>query len=393
MKLEIDPLDSAAGWSVSGSATFMYPEVTYPEYISNGYSAALAFKLSEGGLVRKSYSPAIDVTDYDELVINYMIRDFNQGSLLRFQDYILECILNSSTSFFLPVRNKFSSVVLDISGVTSIDRLRFLHTSDQSFNVCMSGLYAVKDEYPLDILEGVKAGVRTRVDIDAPRIELSSTVTALAGSSSITLADIPNWVERYAVIQIDDGTNSEIHQIDASDGFTLTFTGLYDGSAILNTYTDAAIYLYFPVEFGRRIRTEIAIPGISIWGFVPVEEPISSDVELLLDTFGTHGDAKERRTGKYYTYNLIIDCEAKQDSILAKLSKAVQKFIGRGYVWINNQKYDIFVDSPPVEIGPDEHFQPIAKIQYSVQIRIKEELWQRENLYKASSTDLTINIQ
>jgi hypothetical protein len=244
-----------------------------------------------------------------------------------------------------------------------------------------------KDEIPLDIFIGIQDGMQNYRDtLDVYNL---GTVSISSGSTQITLTDF-EYINDYSVIKIDDGVNSEIHQLKRHDEFIYTMTGLYDGSSILNNYTNADVYLQFPIEYGRD-TLEAIIPGITIWGFTPDHNPTSFELQDVLDTWTSSGPS-ERREGHYMSYPIQIDCEARQDELLAHLARIVRDFIGRKTAYINGKKYTLNFGGTPVEIRPTEDFDIIPKVLYQGIIEIREELWQRISLPLTTTTNITIQI-
>lgn len=388
MKLLIDNLDSTTGWSASGGSTSIYGLNDIGDYISGGNSKSLIFYFNGlNSYVEKTYS--VDISDYEELVLHVWSQSKKSDGYYKESDFSYKIDLGVGKEYFIPVNKTFHHVVIDISSLSTIDRIRITSLHGDADYVLVSYALVAKDELPLDIFSAVKTEIESIRDELDPF--LLGTVTSSIGDETIVLTNF-DYIYDYSVIKITDGVNTEYHQIKNVKEFTYSLTDLYDGETITNNFSGASVYLFIPVEYEGRYQIEAIIPGITVWGFEPEQEKRTFDIQNVTDTWTSLG-ASERKEGVYFKHPLLLDCEARQYEILAYQTKIIRRFLGRKRLYINGRKFFIDFNGAPTLIEPTEHFDIIPKIQYPAILELREEMWQRTSLVKTTTITSTVTIK
>lgn len=397
MRLIIDNTDTTTGWTEINGGTITGLN-TYADYISGNNSASLLFTLSSiGDAIEKTYS-SIDVTDYEELRFSIFTKGYTQANFENTSSYVLELIINGTEIFLIPLWGTFTAVNFDIVDLTEITSLRFELIGSRSLEILISEIQVVLDEFPIDILESIVDQLGTYATSLQTKFPVG-TVSVGAGNDSIVIEDNGNpinlsYLDRYMVIKFGD----EIHGIEhkapiAGGAVRIKFTQYFDGSIVLNSYVDETVYIYTDVTFGRQDDHVISLPAITAWGFVPENYKISTDTEILTDSLKGDNTFRVRQVGEYFRYLILLDCESRSTEILGAISDVAKKFILRETLWVNGLKCLMLIEGIPTEVVPDVHYDIIPKIQYSLTIRVREEIWERTIVPKVSSTTLTVEIQ
>lgn len=382
MNLIIDNLNSITGWSGTASVNGLND---HKDYVAGYNTQSIVFNFdAEDEYIEKTYGT--DVSEYDEFVVYLYSREKGDTDFIKPENFYYKIDLGTGKEYYLPTWKGFTFITIDISSIDTIDRIRITSLHDDNDYLIMSYAVVSKDEMPLDIFQGIQTGLETYRDtLDA---FLLGTITISAGDNQIDLSGF-NFVDDYAVIKIDDGVNSEIHQLISGHEGLFNFTGLYDDDRIIYSYIDANVYLYLPIEYGRS-SLEAIVPGITIWGFEPEEILSSFKIENVLDTW-TESGASERTQGHYMKYPIQFDCEARQNEILAFLARIVRDFIGREYLYINGRKHRIEFNGGAVETTPTEPYDLIPKVLYRGTIEIREDIWQRTVLPLTETITITVD--
>lgn len=384
MKSVIDNLNVITGWS--GTAT-IYGLNDHSDYIAgyNSKSLILYFN-SLNSYVEKTYDE--DVSDYDTLTLYLISRNKRKGLFNKISDFDYKIDLGTGKEFYLHTWREFTFITVNINDIDTLDRIRITSLHDDSDYLIISYLVVSKDEIPLDIFIGLQEAIEDyRDDKDT---YLIGTGNFISGDSTINLEDM-NFVDDYATIKIDDGNNNEIHQLFRGKEGIFKLTDLYDGNTVVNSYNGANVYLYFPIEYGRE-TLEAIVPGITIWGFEPIEKLTSFKEEDLIDSWTDTGPSS-RKVGLYMEYPIQIECEARQNEILAYLAEIIRSSIGRETFYINGKKSVINFDGGAQESSPDKDFNFIPKILYRGIVEIQEEIWERNSLPLITTTNIQVQIQ
>jgi len=390
MKTVIDNLISTSGWSASGGAT-VYGTNQIENFIAGNNTASLILRFNAlNSNAEKSYS--IDVTNYDIFTVWIHSRLLGDPEAIDVDQFIYKIDLGTGEEFYVQLDNKFVPITLDISGVSTISKIKITALHSEDDYLFLSYAVASKDVFPLDIFAGIKEQLEFERDQYFSQ-RLIGTISGTTGDTSITFSGYPVFIDRYSVIEIDDGVNSEIHHLLDREGNTFELSGLQDGSALLNDYTNANVYLYYPIDFGMTQR-EISLPSITIWGFVSEREIISSEFDLIYDTISVDNQTyQERQVGQYLNWNILIDCEERESyEISGELAKIVRQFLGKRIIWVNGRKIHIEYDGSSTEVEATENYDIVPKIQYPASVQIKEEIYNRKTIYKVQTINVTTTI-
>jgi hypothetical protein len=127
-------------------------------------------------------------------------------------------------------------------------------------------------------------------------------------------------------------------------------------------------------------QKEFIDTSLSIWGLSPEWIIKETDVQEDLDTWKINGSVNSSITGKWYKYNLLIDCESHSVELLSILSNIVKIILGRHQIWVNGKCCTIRQVGNPAMIEPTEIVSNIPKIQFTAEIEIKENIWIKTRL-------------
>ena len=390
MKLSVDPLTATTGWVVNAPSTVTVN--TFPEFIAGLNTQSLMFKfdiLDGTRTAVKTYDPEIDVSDYEELIFSIWSLKFQGQRHIEASDFSYKITLNGSREYYIPTHDSFSDLTIYIRDIDSISSITFTPLHAITDWIIVSDMLAVLDEIPRDIYQAIQEHIEFHL---YNLYGLGKSVGLMTGSTGDAYMSVDGdepWLERYSVVVIDDGVNRETHQIEENDGQMFWFNSMYDGSVLLNDFSDADVFLKFVTTFGQWEK-EIILPGIVIWNMTP--EPLlrGSKLQQVLDTFDiTNDNFQSRREGQILRWDCLIDCEARMYELIADMSKAVRRFIQQEKLWINGRRHDIYFEGSPVEIVPTEQINVIPKVQYIVGVEMKEDVFDRQTLEKTTTITFT----
>jgi hypothetical protein len=393
MRKTIDTCTSLTGWtSGSGSTISAYSLNANQNYIADNQASSIIFKIPIGNLNKYiSKTITVDVTGYEEIVLWTWSRNKYAESFTKPIDYSYS-IDFGGTAYYLPVKSQMNMVVLSCAGMTELTRIRITALHDDDDYLLISSIAAVVEQNPIDCYKGLQTGLLSDITLKYPNGLKLGTSSPIAGDKTITIFGLRDYLERFSVIKIKDFVNSEIHQIDKNDETNFGFNSLYSGRTILNTYTDADIYLQFPVNYTQD-TSEIELPSITIFGITPELIRRGSALEDIFDTHTVDdGDIQVRREGAIFKYHFLLDCEARHEYTLSIISEITRKFLAKETLWINNKKYRMVWEGSPTELMPNEAFDIIPKIQYTLSLEMIEGLYVRQSLTKVIDDNLTVNV-
>ena len=176
------------------------------------------------------------------------------------------------------------------------------------------------------------------------------------------------------VIYIDDGVNSETHQVADNDSEIFQLNDNYDGNAILNDFIGATVYLQFPVHINPK-QNDIKLPGMAIWGIEPVPIYRGGKLDVLRDSFlVSDSSSKERIEGQILLYPVLIDCESRSDELIDIMTRFLRFLAAGEILWVNGRRHRIDFTGPPTELRPTQGIDIISKVQYSIDVEVKENI-------------------
>lgn len=383
MKLLIDNTAADTGWS----NVLRVNEI--PDYITNDFSGSLIFDLNQNVVGQKTFS-SIDVSNYDELVFNAYVVDQGGKQFYTKSDFHLKIVING-TDYFVPNYRSLTSLSIPLGAINTITSIGFSHNYSSNHKIVVSGIWAVADEFPKDIFQGMTEGIQrevTRLYTNGIRI---GTVTGSSGDTSVTISGDNSYVSRYTVILIDDGVNQYRHQLLDGDDRTHRLGQLYDGSALTTNFSNADVWVYYSVEFGF-IEEELAVPSIHVWGFGPAGIPFESKAEERIEGY-SGDDWFLKRTGQLSEYTLQIEAEARSYHVMSQLTTAVRHFLSKEVIWVNGRKLDFDYDSVSELSEPDNPNRLLPRVTYQFPIQIREDVWPRISRRSAQTANLSVALQ
>jgi hypothetical protein len=395
MNLTVDNLTASTGWVASDDTVFEISAINQiKDFIANDLSGSLILHSNDGlGETLTKTFTAIDVTDYEELTLSVAsIRLGNAGWHYNdLSDFNYKIKFNSTMDYYmLPTFETLQAVTFDISDLTSIDRLQVYCNHSGEDYLVLSWCVVSKDQLPLDIFSSLKSRIETKRDSILDSGYLVQTISASTGDQELQFDNNVPYIEKYACINIDDGVNSEIHQLWHGNEVDYKMTSMYDGKTILNDYTAANCYVLPTVEYG--LKREIAIPCIFISNLAPKTEK-SAKIELDYDSYGEDRTLSQRYKPQILKFDINIDCISRHNGILADLSEIVRKVIANEVLWINGKKFDIDFNGEPVFQDFDDVTEIYPKITYVMSIEVKEYFVERTVLSNTTTVNATINIE
>jgi hypothetical protein len=392
VKLEIDNLTSITDWVVNAPSTI--EAIAEKKYIAGLNDTALMIKFDSADTVKtatKTYSTPFDVSDYETLVFSIWSQRLGiSKDYLKTSDFAYQINIDGVTDFYIPAYETFTDIEIGIEDIDSITQIKITALHSITDYIIISEMIAEKEQTSLDIMEAVKDTIEYWMEKVYPSGELLGTVSTTTGDTSITMSN-PAHLNRYAVIKIDDNTNSEIHQIDECNGAVYNLKSNFDGGGILNTFVNANVYLIYPVMINPG-QFEIRLPGFSVWGIAPEPFLRGSKFDTIRDSF-TDSTSKERQEGQLLRYSIKIDCEARSYGLITKMTKILRRLIALEVLWANGRKHDIFFGAPPIELRPTEAIDIIPKVQYTLEVEVKENINDRKAVPVTTAINITSNIQ
>lgn len=389
MKKTIENFISATGWTSDGTLS-AYALNAHPAFIAGGLANSLIVKVPAGNTGKYlTKTISVDVTDYDDCIFWVWSRHKSRNQYNRKDDFFYKVDFGG-TGYYVSVNQWFCPNIIYIGNLTTLSRVRITALHNDEDYLILSYMQAIKEEIPLDIFQSMKDGLRDYFDAQT-QISVG-TVSAATNDVSITVTGNNDFLERYTTIKISDGNNSEIHQIENTDGAGVyTFNNKYAGEKIINNFTNATVSLYFPVEFGVD-STELYLPGVTIQGMTPESILRGSTLDFIYDTFATDNTVQGRREDRIFKHDIIIDCDARHLEIVNLLSKYVRNFASQQKLWLNGQDAEIVFEGIPTYTEPLDPNVIIHKIQYIMSVEYKESIFTRTSLPIMTDMRITTNI-
>ena len=394
MKSRIEPFTSLNDWTIVTPNTIALNGL--PPYIAGlGNETSLLAKFQAGSANRvlaKTLPAPVDISSFQFLVFSMWSRDKGKSGYLRNDEaeFSYKIKINATAEYFIPVREAFTDININIEDVDTIDRIEITALHADEDVIILSEMVADLEEMPIDLMEEMKAHLEFYVERQVGKGLLLGTISATAGDTTISTSDY-DFIERYSVLLIDDGTNSERHQVQTFDDNTqqATLGDIEDGGSILHTYSGANLYLTFPVTINPDEST-IRLPGFSVWAFAPQSILRTGKRDTLIEAFKVGGEIVQRPEGHVWRYITQIDCESRSGELNAIMSKVCRDFGGHNLVWINGRKHDMEFDADPVETRPPSAIDIIPRIQYRLWAEVIEIMDPSEVVAKAAPASLTV---
>ncbi len=389
MKLPIELFVSAAGWTLPPGFTASVNQV--PDFVADGLGASIVFYIppgSSGKVISKSV--AIDATGYPEAVLSLWSRNLSGSDFGTPDKYPYAFSLSGTAFTYLPVWPGFQDIsfALPAAAVTQV-AIKVL--TDQEDWIIVSGLYAILDEYPLDVLTGIQSGLQAQAARLYPAgIDTGATVTAQAGDASVKLSGVPSFVDRYALLSF----GGETHLVDEYDEATgiATFFSSWGGKAVLGAQAAVPVALQFPVQIVEpTAEIDYAIPGIAFGAMAP--EPIlrRGNVSKVYDSLREDGSFREVMDPAILRYTILIDVEARHAELMARMNRVVREFLLSGGVWINARRHNFVFEEIPIEIEPEDPTQMIAKTQWTLKLEVRESFGASQVVPGAGAGSITMH--
>jgi len=383
--------DVVTGWVASTLASIV--GVTEELHAGNLISAVMAkFPSTKNEYITYTFVSPISVSGYTDIVLHIVSQSSGVHDYRKSDDFNYKIDFGSGTKeYYLPVYDTFGDVKIHIEGMTTIERIRITKITDGEDYIAFNYFVLSKDEFPLDIYTGIKEQLEYFRD-KLVSISLGK-VTNLLNATSVTVTGNAGnkYLNRYACLRITDGTNTEYHQIIEEDGNVLQFSGLFSGPKMLHAFTNADVYLYYPVLF-ETTQEEAVFPSLAIWGMDPELPGVTNGLTEKADTFKTDGTFNVMKEGLYTLYPITISAEAVHRGILAALTGIIRRVLGQHRLWINGMDSEITLEGAVSEEFPTEHIEMIPKIEYPCVVGIKEDVWDRTSLVKTLVIDSVFDI-
>lgn len=389
MQKILDDFQSTNDWITDGSITFLVNEVE--QFISNNNSKSLLINISAGSNGKFFEKTTYTATDLSSFAGGEMVLQASSsigGSWLNDMSGFKYKIDFGFGEYFLPISKTLDDVIIQIPDSVTFDKVRITVLHDNADLLVLSFLGSSSSEIPLDIFNSIKTELQNKINTDlVPDLNIGTLASGVIGDSQIQLTGSLDYINQDGYVLLDDGIKNEIVYIleDAGNGI---FNLGGSKPKLVNSYTNASVSIYPLVEIGTD-EDSVSLPGVTLWGLTP--EPIKrgSKLELITDSYKvSDGTARQKKEGQILVFDIIIDIDAKESQvdIYARLSTIIRSFIAREFLWVAGKKFDIDFAGAPVEVEPSEAFGLIRKMQYTLQIEIKEDIWATKSIIAATGT-------
>ena len=293
MKVSIDPLSSAAGWTGPAGSSFTLCQ--HSDYIAEYMANSLVIYIPAGSMGQsftKSFA-SVDLSQCTEIVLSVWSRELRRVNTNVPSDFFYKITFDASHYYMMQTNLNFESVTFGINGFTAANQITIVPTTNAEDWLIISGCYGLWDDIPLDIMQGMQLGLQNAIAKLLPNNIPIGTVSCLAGDSSID-PSATTYLDRGAVVYISDGANSETHQVERFDENMIWFTSLYDGKTMKFAHTGVPIQLTIPVVYGVEEK-EAVVPCISIWGMSQKSSQDTQDTFVVEDSNDPTGGGSLRR--------------------------------------------------------------------------------------------------
>ena len=393
MKIPVELFTAATGWTSTGSFLPTPALNDHRDFIADRLAHSLIFHIPAGSL-GKTFQKTLGVNTagYPEIVFSVWSRGKSGWSFTKPSEFHYQVSFdNGAHSYYVPTWKGFNDVTIVPAG-TTVTTLLFTVLHDDEDWLVLSGMYAVVDEYPLDLLTAVQNDLALASVSQYPDgFPTGDTITAAAGQTEVTFSGNHDFLGRYRLVKF----GGETHIIEEWNEGSATFKGSWSGTAVLANQVAAPVYVQFPVSITLG-ETDLMAPMIALDAMHP--EPIlkTSGVGRTLDTFdvtaGYGGYTKERQEDMLLAFPILIDVEAQEYEMLARANRIVRAFLSQGYVWVNGRKHDFIFDLPPVDVEPESVNETLPKTQYTLVLQARESIESRLSLARYVNYNATWTI-
>jgi hypothetical protein len=396
MKWIIDHLTDATDWTITAPAGSTVTKQEFRQFIAgSGNDGSIKIEFVAGAGERyaeKIFPQPIDVTEAETLVISVYASGFeNQGPFGKPPEFRYKLSLGGGVEYLIPATRRRESIEIGIEEVTEISKLRLTALHEDADTVIISECVAERPEMILDLNLSIQEELERLIQGRLAEAYNLGTVTGTTGDTTITL-DTPPHLERYGVIRISDGVNEEIHQVLDNDGSLFHFGTNFDGGSLVNSFTNANVYLDFPVYFGQS-QEEIFLPGITVWGVEPEAKNYTGKLDIITDSWKEDGTSKQRVEGQHYEIEVMITCQARSQGLLEEMSKVARLLIAGEILWVNGRRWDIADAGRASELSENAgETEYIPQIQYRLRIIQYEDINQREFVPVTVSTNVDVEV-
>lgn len=398
MKKVIEDFTTTTGWTSDGTLS-VHAQNTIRDFIADHLASSLVIKVPAGSLGKYiTKTVAVNVVGYDEMVMSTWSRNLRSSAFREAADFSYKVELASGSEWYLPTHRSFSDVTFGLEGLTATTKVKITALHNEEDYLVLSGMYAIKDEYPADVFEGVRAELVLAAAARMGKGWLAGTFTGAAGALGGVVSGAKSYLARHAIVLIENATGTahpEYHRVKDFDNVNVTFDESTNpecsGKALLYDRTAANVYVFPAVTYGTD-QKEVTVPSIELWQMAP--EPImrSSDVEAEPETFKVNGHAMGRRVPLALQYSLLINCTARHGVILAELSRIVRWWLGSCTLWINGRKHGVQFDGPASSIEPESAVEILPQVQYVVKVEVREDREFRVEQHLAGEADINFEI-
>ena len=421
MNKVIDELDNLTDWTPSGALVEVDTLNELKPYIA-GHVASKSLvinflPLSFGEFAEKFFSPSIDLTLFDELTFSLWSRKKKkQGETFKkTADFVYKIqigISSSAEEYLVPTHETFDSVTFDVRALTSMDRIRITALHDDGDFLIISHMVASTDEIERDVLFAFRDLFNIKMNNRYPKflsnapapstaVEskgvvnrgiLLGTISGVVDNLSINI-NAPLYLQKNAVVLIDNGVDTETHQIIKDDNRRFTFNSYFDGTKLKFAHTNSNLYLVIPGEVGIHEK-DVLLPSATFWGLTgdPVEE--QEKESKIRDSMRVNGSVRETPAGQEYNYAILMDCTARHDDILTFTSKVLRDILADEFIFIHGKKYQITFEGSPSYDEPIDEFNQIGHIQWQGSVVIREpDDDNSEILPTGDTTTLTVTVK
>lgn len=390
MKVELDLFTSVTGWSGAG-VDFSLND--HNKYIAEYQTKSLIIHVpagSKGVAITKVLTP-VDISSCREIVLSLWSRCLPQVKMITPSDFNYTIQFDDTHIFMLPTSREFTTESFGIDGTWDVvDQITITPTTDKEDWLVLSCCYGVWDDTALDVMQGVVLGLEAAVKVVSPNGLAIGTISCAAGAVSLH-PSAQTWLEKGVSVYIEDGVNSETHQIERYDGVSIWFTSLMDGKTIKHAHSIRPMFLKIPVNYGV-MEKEATIPAITVWGMGSKNNQDRQDLEQIIDSLSPEGAGAVRRTTWSQKIPILIDCEARQHQLLALVASCARMFLSSNRVWINGRAHDLDYPDQGVYVEPKDSTVMIPKIQYALDVEVREEREYRTWMPAVTGQTLTYSI-